>query len=375
VSRNPRVLDVTFAVMLFVAFSVVGGLFDTHGENRGFTFWSYVLTGLITLPLAARRIAPMLVLVVISVSYMVFVASDHLPGLHLPAPMLAFYSVAAQRSPRVTAVASVWAVAAGFFSGIALHTPLVAVFAQTIAIVTTSWVLGNVARQLARRNVQLAEATEQLRREQEEHVARMLTQERLRIARELHDVVAHHMSVIATHAGLAGYVFESQPSTARASVDTIGATSREALDEMRRLLDLLRESEEPDADPVPRLGQLPALAERVRVAGVEIELRLDGDLEGLPSGLQLTVYRIVQEAVTNMVKHASPCRAEIVVRRDPEQLTATISNEIRAAPAKPSDGGYGLVGMRERARLYQGTLTAGHRPDGRYAVALTMPLH
>jgi signal transduction histidine kinase len=309
----------------------------------------------------------------ISVAYVVYAEADYLPGLHLWGPLLAFYSVAAQRPPRVTAVGAVLGAVVGVVAGLALRTPVVGIVAQVPTSLALAWVLGNVARRLDQRNRQLAETTEQLRREQQAHVERMLTQERLRIARELHDVVAHHMSVISMQAGLADYVFDTQPATAREAVYTIGSTSREALDEMRRLLALLRVSEDPE--PVRRLEDLPALVERVRLAGVEIELDLADDLDELPSGLQLTVYRIVQEAVTNMVKHASPCQAEIVVRRQQEQLAATISNDRRAtdAPAAPGSG-YGVLGMRERARLYQGTLTAGPRPDGRYTVELTIPL-
>jgi signal transduction histidine kinase len=370
--RNPRFADPVLAVVTFATMSLVGGLFH-QAAYQPFDLWAYLLTGLICLPLAARRVVPMTVLVVTSVAYVVYVTAGHLPGVHLWGPLLAFYSLAAQRPPRVTAIGAVLCGVVGVICGVALLAPPIPVVAFALASVGAAWGLGDVARQLHERNGQLADATVLLRREQQEHVERMLTQERLRIARELHDVVAHHMSVISVQAGLADYVFETDLPTVHGAVRTIGSTSREALEEMRRLLDLLRVSElAEDVGSVPRLEQLPALVERVRAAGVQVDLRLTGDLDGLPSGLQLAVFRVVQEAVTNVIKHAGPCRAEVVVRRHGHLLTATISNETRAAA--PGDGsGYGLIGMRERARMYRGTLTAGHGSDGRYVVELECP--
>jgi signal transduction histidine kinase len=201
-------------------------------------------------------------------------------------------------------------------------------------------------------------------------------QERFRIARELHDVVAHHMSMISMQAGLAGYVFDSDPETARTAVDTIGATSRETLDEMRRLLVLLREPDLEDAAgapaPAPGLNLLPPLVERAEAAGIDVALTTSGDLESLPSGLQLAVYRVVQEATTNVIKHGGRCRAEISIRREPGMIHATVLDD-GPGTGQTGTGGFGLTGMRERARLYGGTLTAGARPGGGFSVELAVP--
>lgn len=373
-------MDSALAAMTFGAMGLTGALYPDESYCP-FGVWAYVLTGLICLPLAARRIAPMVVLVAVSAAYVVYVAAGYYPGLHLWGLVPAFYSVAAARPPQVTALGAVVFATALFVGGVGLSTPLPVIVAVVAMAVALAWGLGNVARQLDERNAQLTEATERLRREQEERVERVVTGERLRIARELHDVVAHHMSVISVQAGLAGYVFETDLPAVRVAVDTIGGTSREALEEMRRLLELLRVSEltrgTTEVDPTPRLAHLPALVERVRASGVEVDLGLIGELDTLPSGLQLTVFRIVQEAVTNMVKHASPCRAEIVVRREPVRLVATMRNETRVGSddaAQPDGGGYGLVGMRERAKLYRGTLSSGVRSEGWYVVELIVPL-
>ncbi|MDQ7809474.1 sensor histidine kinase [Amycolatopsis sp. A133] len=374
--RDPRVVDLAMALTLLALMGLVGGLFRAEG-HRPFDGWAYALTGLICLPLAARRAAPMTVLLTSAAAYVVYAGQGYLPGLHLWSPIVAFYSLAALKPPRVTAIGA--GVAAGVMvaSSLALHAPLFATLAQAVAVPAVAWALGNVSRQLEQRNRQLAEATAQLEYEQRRNIEHAVGQERLRIARELHDVVAHHMSMISMQAGLAGYVFDSDPETARTAVGTIGATSRETLDEMRRLLVLLRESDLEDAveapHPAPGLNLLPALADRAGAAGVDVELTTGGELATLPSGLQLAVYRVVQEALTNVLKHAGRCRAEITVRREPGVLRATVRND--GAPAgRTGTGGFGLTGMRERAKLYGGTLTAGPRPDGGFAVELTIPL-
>nr|WP_225953347.1 sensor histidine kinase [Kibdelosporangium phytohabitans] len=234
--------------------------------------------------------------------------------------------------------------------------------------------LGNVGRQLGLRNEQLAVLTEQLRIEQELRTEQAVTEERLRIARELHDVVAHHMSVIAVQTGVAGYVFDDDPPTARAAVDTIATTSREALAEMRRLLMLLRTDDEP-GDTALSLAHLPELTDRMRTTGLPVTLDMDpADTDDLPSGLQLCAYRVVQEALTNVIKHAGFAATEVRVRRDAEQLTVRVAND-KGTPSPGAEGtGHGLINMRERAALYRGSLSAGERTGGGFVVELTLPI-
>ncbi|MFF1614360.1 sensor histidine kinase [Amycolatopsis sp. NPDC058278] len=375
VRGDTRAGDLALALTQLAMMCLVGALFRREGDQP-FDWWAYVLTGVICLPLAARRAAPMAVLLVTSAAYVIYAAGGYLAGLHLWGPLVAFYSVAGLKPPRVTAIGA--GVMAGVMvaSGFAMRGPLVAIIAEAVAVPAVGWALGNVSRQLEQRNRQLAEATTQLEYEQRQHIEQAVVQERFRIARELHDVVAHHMSMISMQAGLAGYVFDTDPQTARTAVDTIGATSRETLDEMRRLLVLLRESDLEDADgapaPAPGLNLLPGLAQRAEAAGVDVALHTSGDLESLPSGLQLAVYRVVQEATTNVIKHAGRCRAEITVRREPGAIHATVLDD-GPERARTGTGGFGLTGMRERARLYGGTLTTGARPDGGFAVQLSIP--
>lgn len=208
----------------------------------------------------------------------------------------------------------------------------------------------------------------------EQRARRILADERLRIARELHDVVTHGMGLIAVKAGVANHIAKARPEEARQALRVIETTSRDALAEMRRLLDMLRQDSAPGTDLTqPGLGGLEDLAEHVRAAGVEVRLTVSGEYD-LPEALQLTVYRIVQEALTNVVKHAAPTRCRAAVDISARQVSVQVTDDGANLPApKPGPGGHGLVGMRERVAMYGGTFTAGPRPEGGFAVTATLP--
>ncbi|MCC8243034.1 sensor histidine kinase [Saccharothrix luteola] len=335
---------------------------------------AYGLTAAIFLPFALRRRAPVLVLATSTSALVAFLALgyDQL-ALNFWGPVLLLYTVAALRPPRVTARCTAAVVLTLLWAALVAGLPWYIAVAEAVVIPTVAWAMGNVGRELALRNRQLAVLTEQLRTEQELRTERALTEERLRIARELHDVVAHHMSVIAVQTGLAGYVFDDDPTTARAAVDTIGATSREALREMRRLLMLLRTADEP-GDSALNLAHLPELVERLRATGLPVTLDLTpAEVERLPPGLQLCAYRVVQEALTNVIKHAGLAATVVQVRREADRLTVRVANEPGTPSASDSGAGLGLITMTERAALYQGTLSAGLRVDGGFVVELTLP--
>jgi signal transduction histidine kinase len=200
----------------------------------------------------------------------------------------------------------------------------------------------------------------------------------MRIARELHDVVAHHMSVIAVQAGLARYVLHADPGTAEAAIGTVLDTSAEALDEMRRMLSLLRvgtgERRPAGYDPAPGLSDLPELFERVRAAGVPVRVAVTGEPRSLPPGLQLCAYRIVQESLTNVLKHAAQATATVTLEHRPGWFTATVRDDGAREPTTGERAGHGLIGMRERAMLYGGTLDAAPLAGGGFEVRLVLPL-
>jgi signal transduction histidine kinase len=220
----------------------------------------------------------------------------------------------------------------------------------------------------------LEERAEALEREQEEESRRAVADERLRIAQELHDVVAHSMSVIAVQAGAGMHVVDKDPAEAKKALENISATSRSTLTELRRLLGVLRDDGEGAAyAPTPGLAELDRLTSEMESAGVEVEVSLDGDLGRVPPGVDFTGYRIVQEALTNVLKHAGPARAEVKVGSGEGTLRIEVIDDGRGVNGRSDGAGHGLVGMRERVAVYGGTLDAGPRSGGGFRVAAELP--
>jgi signal transduction histidine kinase len=201
----------------------------------------------------------------------------------------------------------------------------------------------------------------------------VLAQERARIARELHDVIAHSVSVMIVQAGAARMSLNGGSPQASESILAVERAGRQALDEMRRLLGILRQgSAEPQLSPQPGLGDLVALVEQVRAAGLPVELELVGEPLQLAPGVDLTAYRIAQEALTNAIKHAGPTTAQLRISYTPEAVEVEVLDHGRGGRA--SVGGHGLVGMHERVELYRGTLEVGPRPNGGFRVHARLPL-
>jgi signal transduction histidine kinase len=223
------------------------------------------------------------------------------------------------------------------------------------------------------------ELVEGRRREQEEQARSTLLEERARIARELHDVVAHHMSVIAVRAETAPFRIPGLPEAVKDDMAETSAIAREALTEMRRLLGVLRGADAgPERAPQPGMDRLEGLVAAVRGAGLAVELRVDGQQRRLPAGVELSAYRIMQEALSNALRHAPGAKATVEVCYEPIRLRLRVHNDPppagdqRPAQAPP---GQGIIGMRERAAMLGGTLTAAPTADGGYLVEADLPLH
>ncbi|PTM89886.1 signal transduction histidine kinase [Streptomyces sp. VMFN-G11Ma] len=393
--RQRWFLDVSIAV----AFTVVAVLLG-HEPERG-ADWQpqdalgIAVTCLVNAPLAARRRFPLVVFAVSSSAWVLFITLDYWPVVNSMGPFLALYTVASLRPLRpavgcAVVMGVVW-VYAGWLAG----QPSPAVFAQAVVFPAVGCRFGVAARVSARRADRLAELAEQLRREQQDRMRRAVAEEQRRIARELHDVVAHHMSVINVQGGMASYVFDSAPETARSAIRTINETSHEVLGELRRMLTLLRSDPDtggPDASPhrsdgdapgstpytpMPGVSRLGEMAERVTAAGVPVDLQTRGTPRPLTPGIELCAYRVVQEALTNVLKHARPAKAEVIVSYGPRELTITVTDDGRPHRSLPDNvppsSGHGLIGMRERARLYGGTLDVGRRAEGGFRVRLVLP--
>jgi signal transduction histidine kinase len=352
-----------------------------RGQPRGTLASGYALVLLHTLPLAARRRFPLAVLATSVASGLAFAALGLPPEILGLAILVAVYSVAAYGDRWVAlaglAVAEVGLAAVQLTPG---RTGADTLVINNMGVVAVAWLLGHFAHNYRAYAARLEERTAELERAREALARRAVTEERLRLARELHDVVAHAMSVIAVQSGVGAHVATTQPKEARKALAAIEATSRAALTELRRLLGVLRQEDEPHGDlaPMPGLADLEGLLAEVAKAGLAVKLQVHGTRPPLPAGVDLSAYRIVQEALTNVVKHAGPAHAQVVVGYGDQEVTVEIIDDGRGAVTSVTDGragtGHGLIGMRERVAAFGGDLEVGPRPHGGFRVAARLPV-
>jgi signal transduction histidine kinase len=327
-------------------------------------------------PLIARRRAPLLMWLAIwaALALLCLLGHDFLRGLAFTFVLFtAAYSLGAHASLR------------GAVAGLVLTAPVAAVlshrgelgllFAQDsgskavplAALQLLAFWLAGVFVHARRRAAALAARGAALQRQAEQAAAA----ERTRIARELHDIVAHHLSVVVLQAAGA----RASGGPAWATLEKIENSARQALEETSRLLNVLRDPDEEAAlAPQPGTGELDALAASVRAAGLPVHLVIDDNLAALPAAVDVSVYRIVQEALTNVLKHAGPARAEVTVGREQDTVTIEVTDNGAGQHGNQPSGGYGLAGMRERAAVFGGELAAGPRPGGGFAVRARLPI-
>ncbi|MEV5509665.1 sensor histidine kinase [Streptomyces orinoci] len=386
IGRTPAlrtVIDMAMAVSLTAVAVSFARQYHPAGWPR-FDTRAIALTGLANLPLALRRRTPWTALLCCAAGLTAYTAAGYQPSVSVWGTVLAFFSLAAVRPLRTSALAAVPALAAVEYSVVCARAVSVQVAtAETLLVVGLAWTFGHTVRQSQERAVRLAELTRRLQVEQAARARHAVTEERMRIARELHDVVAHHLSVLSVQGSLASYVFDSDPRTARAALDTVTSTASQTLEEMRGLLQLLRISREdaqdagtPGPDTSPGLDQLPELVERMTIAGLTVHTRTTGPSRPLPPGADLCAYRIVQEALTNVLKHAGQARVEISLDYSAESVLITVRDdggEPGSTPEPVPGGGHGLIGMRERVTVYGGTFSAGPLEPAGYQVRFSLP--
>lgn len=235
-----------------------------------------------------------------------------------------------------------------------------------------AYVVGEMAWTAARRQAELSFQAEELRLSQEQNTRGAIAAERMRIARDLHDVVAHHVSVMGIQAGAARRVLDSDPAMARDTLQTVEETARTAISELRGLLGVLRADAEPDLRAAPGLDDLPELLENARAAGLEVTHGVYGAPREVPSAVALSAYRVVQEALTNVVKHAAAQHVDVRMRYLDNTLEVEITDDGRGPSTAPVPG-FGLVGMRERLAVHGGSLETGPRRDAGYLVRASLP--
>jgi signal transduction histidine kinase len=382
--RLPASAWVFDSALALVAASVPMAFFASmpvpSGVPVGMLAVGYVLVLLHTLPLVARRRFPGTVLGICVASGLAFAALFMPPSFLGPAMPVAVYSVAAYGRRWVSLAGLVVAelgLAAVWLTPAMLERSTFLFFMGFIAV---AWVLGHFVGDRQVYAAQLEERTAELEQAREELARRAVTEERLRLARELHDVVAHAMSVIAVQSGVGTHVADSQPEEVGKALAAIEVTSRGALEELRRLLGVLRQDSEVQASltPVPGLANLDSLLAEVGKAGLAVRLRVEGTPLQLPAGVDLSAYRIVQEALTNVVKHAGPAHAQVTIGYRDQEVTVEVIDDGRGAVPPAGDGrvgtGHGLIGMRERVAAFGGDLQVGPRPGGGFRVAARLPL-
>jgi signal transduction histidine kinase len=362
----------------------LGGLMGTaRRQQEPLSWWSVALVLISTLPLVARRRQPIVVFAVAEGALLL--ACLTLPLNNLPPIigwLIALYTMTSlierRTSLRIaTCVGVLHALILTISALLGQDGGWSSLFFVTAATVG-SWSLGDNIRTRRAYLSQLEERARRLELEREEGARRAVQEERMRIARELHDVVAHHVSAIAVQAAAAAEVAARDPQSARDALQFIQETSRQALTEMRALLTVLRSGDEPGADraPQPSLAQIERLIAQSRAAGLAVTLTIEGDARPLPEALDLSAYRIVQEALTNSFRHAGRAQTSVQVHYGADALSLTISDNGRG-PGGASPGsseGRGLIGMRERVALFGGELTVGAGAAGGFTVRARLPL-
>jgi signal transduction histidine kinase len=355
--------------LLAVALLVLGLLGTAPaGRNQDIpsvSGWAYALVIAAALAVAIRRAQPLVTLAVTTVAVSGYLLGGNPYGPILLSLAIAVYTVAAHRPLRVAAVAAAGALtlqaAAGLVEG-GLGWDSVA---PQITWVTAPLAIGVTVRV----------SREQVLQNRRDDARRQADAERLRVAQEVHDVVGHGLAAIMMQADIALHVLPKQPEQAEAALIAISRTSRESLDELRATLGAVRRNDPDDRAPTPGLARLDALVDRTRAVGVPVSVDITGPLTSLPAAVDLTAYRIVQESLTNVLRHAGAATAAVHVALAADNLTVSITDTGRGGPVRPDrEDGHGLAGMHERVSALGGSLTAGPRPEGGFAVTATLPV-
>ncbi|MGO9558145.1 MAG: sensor histidine kinase [Acidimicrobiales bacterium] len=376
--RRLQAIDVGLALLLVLTTLHWAFL---KGHNRSAPV--FVLAAITGLSIVIRRRNPMAALVLMTVS--VGLATAFAEGPLDPLVAIPIYQVASVYERRRSLPAFVVSTAALTLASASAALTHHGASSGVVVVVVAGWFIGDSVRVRRTFIAGIAEQAAQQQREVAERAQRTIAEERLLIARELHDVVAHSLSVIAVQSGVGRHVIDNQPDEAKKALAAVEATSRSALDELRRMLGLLRRDDEEAAPIAPPHGRsaLEALVEQVRTAGVKVDFDVQGvTVETLSPAAELSIYRIVQEALTNVVKHAGgTTTVRVEIRHEADALVLEVNDDGRGMPPATSgqltgagqETHHGIVGMRERVALFDGSFSAETRPEGGFRVLARFP--
>jgi signal transduction histidine kinase len=363
--EHPRVVDAALAGALATMVELEILASDVAGP-----LGALVPLGLLaTLPVLVRRQHPVVaaVLVLVGINALDRVAQVQVPQSTLLPYLLVVYSAGAYAERRGAVTGLVVALV-----GIGVDAPDDLVVLGPLSVAT--WLVGRLVRDWRRQAADLAVLAAQLERERADTARLAVADERARIARDLHDVVGHGLSLLVLQAGAERLALGSERPETAAALGAIERSGRATLAELRRLVGVLRQDDGPEMAPLPGLDRLPDLVAQVRSAGLPVQLSTAGAPAPLPKGLDVSAYRIVQEALTNSVRHAAGATlASVTVAWAPRELCLEVTDDGRRAGA-PGPDGHGLIGMRERAAVYGGTFAAGPRAAGGWQVRARLPL-
>ncbi len=380
--RHPVLVDSVLALAVgSLGLSVLGDA----GGHRVPRALALVFVVVMVAPIAVRRRHPVGAFVAVIIAGGIEVAALPRPVGSDVAVLVVLYTLAAYR-PRRAAVPGLLVCLGGSAVAIAVWAPSPArhdwytlgeVFAVFCLPALTAWLLGDMTRWRRGFYDALEERAARLERERDAQAQIAAAAERARIARELHDVVAHNVSVMVVQADGASYTLDADPERARQALGAIAATGRQALAEMRSLLGVLRSAGDATAElaPQPGIEQLTGLLKQARVSGLPVSFTVEGVPRPLPQSAALTAYRVVQESLTNARKHGGPTvTATVILRFCEDGVAITVTDDGKGTADQADGQGHGLIGMRERVELFGGTVSAGPRPGGGYRVAATLPV-
>ncbi|MFJ8164748.1 sensor histidine kinase [Streptomyces sp. NPDC096136] len=370
---GPRLQDAGLTLLVQVA-TTIPFVVPRDPADSPATWTAYLMTTLGNVPLVWRRRAPVTALLGVVAAGSVYQLGLDGPGQPLPyAGLVCVYSIALLRPQRVRlAVAAALVVVIAVSVGLNTGTARELLFA--LFVFAAAFVLGRLqATRLAYTAAALDRAA-QLERANRIEAEQAAARERARIAREMHDILSHAVSIMVVQAEAGPVAVRRAPERAEAAFEAIAETGRDAMAQLRTMLGVLREQEPAPRAPQPGIGGLPALVDRVRASGLAVSYARTGEVRELPAALEATVHRVVQEALTNVVKHAGASAVDVRLEYGARELAVRVTDDGRG-PSGGAAGGHGLIGIRERAAAHGGTAWTGPGADGRgFTVLVTSPL-